>query len=1278
MFDVNNLINNEILCRNDLIEYNSLKVDFVNFYFGNFIKKFQHDIIDDILTNYKSNNIRIGREKFGKGSITPKKSSQEISSEEDSEDDEEEEEEYQQEPLIENIAAEQKYEQEQPIRNNQYEAEEEKQFGEFYGGDGNRQRIRKQERKRLKGIKKSRNSFYQLLMGQGKSSVIVPVLCLLFLYGINEQETYSPNNTMIVVPVTLVNQTLTILFDTIAPIIMHDIITLNVNRKFCKKKNQLGGKVFSDTYYISDISTGTLTRLKEIIADIDEEEEQESEASKNKKNLNVEKARNTFNKKMTTFKNICVLSDSSLKSMFLNYKCIERWTFHENVYIYDEIDATINPLKSELNYPPKNKSYIPFIVIVFEVLYSLIEAIVFSPKYEKLRAELVARGLASNIPHFHISNDVDIFKKENGIINLIHQIIIEKFPQYEFLKNIDDFVNFLNQHPNATKQMRDLQFEEYDIHNLYIIRKSVYNILPNALIKSHRIDFGMDNRNTKINGDRVHFAVPFVASETPSQNSEFSDKYYTIIYTIISYLDKKNNPLRRSDISKYLIHLYVLYQDPRTLTKEKIEKEYIDIFKPIYDQLTDKSIANINSKPNIKKLSDPEIAIIGKNDKLIRNYLNYICTKYLKQYAYEINCSMIDILSSYTAENRFGFTGTPNMYIPMDQNDNKTMQIKYNKANFGSIVAALVGINLEYQPNIKTIATNNIVTNLIKVLNDNQYKCFIDVGSFLINLSIESVAKQLVDGLNHVEYVVFIDESDVKKFYRRNSDLIVDFVAGLPLDKIFVLFDQKHTTGQDIVQSITTHALISFKTDIRFRDMAQGVFRMRKLNNGQKIDFVIFENDRQIFTREQPNDKIVNILLKNEKTYNKAQKFVGDIQNARTLLRELEIGLGMYMNQIYSIAAVYNIGEQTIDAIYGDIYNVHITYITQTLNDLVSNHDLTGFEKVIIKIKGLLSDITASRKEFLKTHQEKEAEVEAEEEVEAEMEVEAQALVYYDSPVLADAPDLKFTDYLDMISQNEYDKYSGLAIGNIGMTLKFKSISIFGLNKQSINSRCMYPFFGVLTNGINIMITSALEAIYLHMNLTISQEKTYTLYFGNQLVFGNDQLTDLNKIIIKLLTGQRINEEQLFIFINLLIVNESMFELKNRIMTDNTKLEYSIIQFLTFDYDYKAFIEQCKLLKLFLSKLQDSIESISTQMDEFGLLKSYASQLIDIIHAKSQIGKNIISVLLNIMFNENIAISNIDKYDIENAFLPLFKKLDLLANKYIIEQKGGLLEILYR
>jgi hypothetical protein len=75
-------------------------------------------------------------------------------------------------------------------------------------------------------------------------------------------------------------------------------------------------------------------------------------------------------------------------------------------------------------------------------------------------------------------------------------------------------------------------------------------------------------------------------------------------------------------------------------------------------------------------------------------------------------------------------------------------------------------------------------------------------------------------------------------------------------------YDQVHTTGMDIRQSLNAVAVVTLGKDMTFRDYAQGAFRMRGIGKGQTISLYIIPEVLKLIEAEakpsKPNQTLIS------------------------------------------------------------------------------------------------------------------------------------------------------------------------------------------------------------------------------------------------------------------------------------------------------------------------------------------------------------------------------------------------------------------------------------
>jgi hypothetical protein len=184
--------------------------------------------------------------------------------------------------------------------------------------------------------------------------------------------------------------------------------------------------------------------------------------------------------------------------------------------IYDEVDFMANPLTNELNIQLDNKKEISNIPILYQTI-NLIYNNIFDSTF-----------FWENIKH----------KKNNNIHNYIYSMdeTEKNYISSFFKKLISD----------SSIQINESQ--EYIIENI------IYFILTSQI----NYDYGMPETydDIIINNDYKFKAIPYVAVDTPSMGSEFSDPILVYFLTFIIYkIFLKTDKLRKIDkifIANYL------------------------------------------------------------------------------------------------------------------------------------------------------------------------------------------------------------------------------------------------------------------------------------------------------------------------------------------------------------------------------------------------------------------------------------------------------------------------------------------------------------------------------------------------------------------------------------------------------------------------------------------------------------------------------------------------------------------------------------------------------
>jgi len=253
--------------------------------------------------------------------------------------------------------------------------------------------------------------------------------------------------------------------------------------------------------------------------------------------------------------------------------------FHKGVMLLDEVDLLLDPLKSELNWPLGRRFPLDMTgqqnathrlgfryTLPFQLLDAIFAAVAGSETMPGRReAQAALQALAEKIQHG---------RKELKVQVTPHFVLLSRdFYMKEMLPHLADWAALcVDEHlegilvPNDLRGVLrgDLRFDQridtllcsanrHALRALNLTLTWLHQLLPYILSKVHRVSYGLlTGRNLDLQRDgqsRKLLAVPFVGKDTPSTSSEFSHPDVAIGFTILSY---RLHGLRERDVPTLL------------------------------------------------------------------------------------------------------------------------------------------------------------------------------------------------------------------------------------------------------------------------------------------------------------------------------------------------------------------------------------------------------------------------------------------------------------------------------------------------------------------------------------------------------------------------------------------------------------------------------------------------------------------------------------------------------------------------------------------------------
>lgn len=502
---------------------------------------------------------------------------------------------------------------------------------------------------------------------------------------------------------------------------------------------------------------------------------------------------------------------------------------NDTFIIIDEIDSMINPNTSELNYPMGNKIVPEHISDIANIMIDLIR--------DNFETEIIL--------------DSDAAKNE-----FVSEMIMDYEPHERFTESWKYFVR-----THIKKKVANIYLDKSAIN----IWKLIYDSFVDALGMLHRKDYGITNRSNK-KGDII--AIPFIATNEPSYGSEFSDPYLTLVLTILSC---KYSKLSEIQIVNLINNAYLPLFNNASITVQDKHKIFNSIFfrsKALYA-----SIANFTWDKST--IASEDVENLSGDESFLRDYILTIVLPVIKVPRTQLNSSFYDVINSTFCKRRTGFSGTTNILLPLLGENEFTGVVKDSDAEQQIKLAIKYDIiNGKVRENSIHIS-HEILSEIGNITGD----CLIDTGAFLKNYATAAVAEIIHDGTGKA--VVYFNEDDAMMIFNGRIHQPYADVRSTNAN-LFFYYDHKHTIGTDVRSlPLKMNGIVTINNFNRLTDVAQGIFRLRKINKGHNISFLITPS----LSRIDNVHLLYAHLLKADAKYKQQTMFRSLLQNAKTINR---------------------------------------------------------------------------------------------------------------------------------------------------------------------------------------------------------------------------------------------------------------------------------------------------------------------------------------------------------------------------------------------------------
>ncbi|KAH9180324.1 hypothetical protein EDB89DRAFT_11871 [Lactarius sanguifluus] len=347
-----------------------------------------------------------------------------------------------------------------------------------------------------------------------------------------------------------------------------------------------------------------------------------------------------------------------------------------------------------------------------------------------------------------------------------------------------------------------------------------------------RVDYGLDPSRTLL-------AVPYRAKDVPSLKAEFGHPDVAIALTCLSYYYgglTKQQVLQCFDLLTKLDNPDMEYD------------QWVEFGEGI--PVLMRQVNGVNTKDDTQ-VDKHLVPLFSRNTRVIDFYLSQVVFPHAaKEFPSKMSTSAWDLVEEKSNVTT-GFSGTnDNQYLlptsitqedPVSQRSTNALVLQYLLRPENAHYECTEGIDGERES----------VKAFLRRLNrhEPEIRVLLDVGAQMLELRNEDLARHWLSLKPHISAAIFFNESDNLTVLTQDGtiELLISSPFNRQLDKCIVYLDDAHTRGTDLKLPQGTRAAVTLGPKVTKDRLLQGCMRMRQLGKGQSVIFFApGEVDRRI------------------------------------------------------------------------------------------------------------------------------------------------------------------------------------------------------------------------------------------------------------------------------------------------------------------------------------------------------------------------------------------------------------------------------------------------
>lgn len=419
------------------------------------------------------------------------------------------------------------------------------------------------------------------------------------------------------------------------------------------------------------------------------------------------------------------------------------------------------------------------------------------PNWDKVKERLI----------FELVDNIFVFSEEESTLkDLTVKYLSGVYQNSQFLRNIAE--------KNPTLA-----------NDIARAKEQLNSFLPHSLSKALKVNFGPK--------ERLPYAVPYTGNNVPSQNAEFGHLYILQNFTIQMYLELG---LSFDQFKNWLCELQKLWMKEMHVSDSPLSNK-VKLFLEILAEKCPMETLNFGDENHLLEL----YVFYRKHPKIIFDFLENWVMPEIKRQPKILNSNAQDV-GDLALNKVIAWSGTPyNLITGPEQFSKNSLVETKETGQLLRVLARPENQKVHILETFDLETFFDFIQNFAQ--QNPNFFVLNDLGALLRGVKNLEVAKRLLSVLpERIKGVVCFDDHSLQEcIVLRDGEILPFYRDSMPENSRFTYLDQLHAFGSDIPQAMDALQLVTHNKETMFFETLQANKRMRQLEYGQRVNHLILK-----------------------------------------------------------------------------------------------------------------------------------------------------------------------------------------------------------------------------------------------------------------------------------------------------------------------------------------------------------------------------------------------------------------------------------------------------